>query len=403
MSARQKDVNGYIQIDKNPISRIGVFPYLGRNISPACEPDKVYNVLRPAEELGDPEAMRSFSLIPLINDHTMIGEGFTPAEEKGVEGITGEKVVFEDGVLYAPLRIFSESLKNEISSGKTHLSLGYRVREWEEKKGVFNGEEYDFVQRGLRGNHIALVDQGRMGSGVAVLDCHFACDSMEVVMPLKEGSSKEVISENIKTEIEHGKDPKQAAAIAYSKAGKSKGEDDMTDEEKKEKMEKEAKDAMEKKAAEDKAVKDAAEEEERKKKEAEDKAAKDSDTKEKEGDQKKAEDKAAMDAAIDARVEKRIADLQPRLMRDMAHQAAQHDKVVKEVASVVGTFDAADKTVTEVLEYGLTKVGLSAPKGQELGMWNGFMAGRAKSGVTLAFDSKHGDPGLVAKTLADSK
>lgn len=35
-------------------------------------------------------------------------------------------------------------------------------------------------------------------------------------MPLKHGKSKKTLQENIKTEIEHGKDPKQAAAIAYS-------------------------------------------------------------------------------------------------------------------------------------------------------------------------------------------
>jgi uncharacterized protein len=37
-------------------------------------------------------------------------------------------------------------------------------------------------------------------------------------MPLKKGSNKETISKNIATEIRAGKDPKQAAAIAYSKA-----------------------------------------------------------------------------------------------------------------------------------------------------------------------------------------
>lgn len=41
-------------------------------------------------------------------------------------------------------------------------------------------------------------------------------------MPLKQGSSKNIIAENIATEMRHGKPRNQAVAIAYSMAGKTK-------------------------------------------------------------------------------------------------------------------------------------------------------------------------------------
>ena len=42
-------------------------------------------------------------------------------------------------------------------------------------------------------------------------------------MPLKKGSSKKVISSNIATEIKAGKPKKQAVAIAYETARRSRG------------------------------------------------------------------------------------------------------------------------------------------------------------------------------------
>lgn len=173
-SARRADINGYWEIERNPISKVGVFEYLGANLPGAEEPDALYKIYRPAEELSDPECLKSFRLVPWINDHEMLGsedEGLTPAEQKGVGGVTGERIEFdpETGYLYSNLRCFSEALKTIIENGKNELSLAYRSRiDW--TPGVWNGQKYDAIQREIRGNHIASVDEGRMGPEVAVLD-----------------------------------------------------------------------------------------------------------------------------------------------------------------------------------------------------------------------------------------
>ena len=69
VSARNYDANNWPEIKGNPLSKVGVFPYLGKQIDSSLEPDKVYMVYRPEEELSNPGCIESFKLIPWTDEH----------------------------------------------------------------------------------------------------------------------------------------------------------------------------------------------------------------------------------------------------------------------------------------------------------------------------------------------
>ena len=182
---KEVDQNSYWFIKDNPLSKVGIFPYLGRQISSDLEPDKIYQVLRPEEELSKPETIASLKLIPLVNEHEMLGENFTPAEKKGTHGVTGDNAEFNNGLLSNDLKIFSESLKQEIQNGKKELSAGYFCN-YDLTPGEYNGQHYDAVQRDIKFNHIALVEEGRMGHDVRVMDCQITYDTIQDILEIQQ-------------------------------------------------------------------------------------------------------------------------------------------------------------------------------------------------------------------------
>lgn len=351
-TARLPDTNGWPEIKSNPLSKVGVFPYSGASIG--ADPEKIYQVYRPAEELSDPECIDSFKLIPFVDDHTMLGsleEGLTPAEQKGVQGIIGEEVYFKDGYLYGNIKIFSDYLNSLISSGKKELSAGYRCV-YEMASGIWNGVKYDVIQRQIRGNHLALVNEGRMGPEVAVLDhLTFTFDTKEFCM----------------ADTDKEKKDKEAMDARLSKAldwVDKKIAQDAEEEEKK------------KKDAEDKAAKDAAEEEEKKKKEAEDA-----------DEEKEKEKKEGMDAKELKRVSDELEGLKKDGLKTMLAEVSARDTLAKNLSEHVGTFDHAEMTLGEVAKYGVDKLKLKCPAGHEVTALDGFFAAKKSSPGAFAADS----------------
>lgn len=359
MTQRTVDVNGWFEVKRNPISRVGVFPYRGAQCGlEGADAERIVRVYRPEEELSNPECVESFKLVPWVDDHTMLGpaeNGTTPAEVKGVQGVIGEDVFYDSGVLYGNIKAFSDSLGRLIEAGKKQLSAGYRcVYDW--TAGVFNGQPYDCVQRQIRGNHLALVKEGRMGPSVAVMDSFtFTFDAKEA-LPMadpekKDGATGGGAPEMTLTEIAalvKSFGP-QIAAIneAIASLGKPAAATPPAP----------SGDGTPPPAAEPS---------------AQDKAQ-----------------AAAMDAAlapIRASVEgltKSIAAMDAALKAipaQVATDTAARDKLASRLSPHVGTFDAADKTLSQVAAYGAEKLGLKAPAGSELVAVESYLTAAEKAG-----------------------
>jgi len=269
-SARKFDDFGWMTIEDNPISKVGVFPYLGSQIG-ADDKSKIYMVLRPQEELNDPETIESFKLTPFINEHpeNLLGNIGTlvKTDNKRVEGVIGEKVYFEFPYLRANLRVYSAQTLDSIEIGKEQVSAGYSCK-WSKESGVFDGQAYEYVQRRIRGNHSALVVKGRSGPDVSVMDSMtFKLESKEQQMELEE-LVKAVAALTATVD-------KMQGAMDEAE-GEKKAAKDEDEKKAKEEADKKAMDdaEAEKKAAEEEAARKAKEEEDGKKSEAMDAALK---------------------------------------------------------------------------------------------------------------------------------
>lgn len=344
MDKREYDTNGWFEVKDNPLSMVGVFPYSGRSIASECDPDKIYYVFRSPEELGTEECINSFKLLPWIDNHVMLGsedEGLTPAESKGIQGVIGEDVYFDGELLKGNIKVFSEAMSNSIANGKKELSCGYRCR-YEYSPGVYNGQEYQYVQRDIRGNHLALVENGRMGPDVAVLDhLTFTIDSKEF-QPMaeenKEAEKSEMTLEEIHKFLEEvlpklAKIKELTGAVKSEESSEEENDDTVYDDEE-EKADEEV----------DKAVKD--------------ECAKDEETKEKEGE-------TGMDAAAIAKlVQKNIA---------------KKSKLYEKLSAQVGAFDHSDMDLDKLARYGCKKLGLEVEKEDRVVFLDAYLSGKGAS------------------------
>lgn len=392
---KQVDHNDFWYIKDNPLSKVGVFPYLGKQISSELEPDKIYQVYRPAEELLSEATVNSFKLLPIVDDHTMLGTepGMMPAEEKGVHGTSGSDVYGKDGKLYGDLKIYSETLKDEIEAGKKELSMGYFC-DYELTPGTFDGQHYDAVQRNIRGNHIALVEEGRMGSDVRVMDRKITMDSMKEINSMVK-SAKRGNRQAFDEDVDKRELIREVMAIAAKPNEDFAGGEEEKIETIAKKLEEMSYNRSESGSAndeEDPAEKDKqVTDDEEPKKDGEDEEPESCAGDEDDDDDKKSEIKELKES-MDAMPKAVFAEL------------AKRDRLYKTIQEKtgIGTFDCSLMTEKEVARYACDKLDLGAAKGEEIAVLKGYLKAAGVSEIGYSLDSSvrsRGEDKAISKYL----
>lgn len=171
-SARSIDSNGFMRVANCPLTKEQVAPYLGREIpnfrSLGLEPDRIYQVYRPASELSKPSTINSVKGIPLLLDHAPVSPD--DLREDQLVGSLGDTAKWDGTYLRCNLNILAKKAQDHIKDhSMRELSLSYAYTPVI-KAGSFKGKHYDIVMKDIKANHLALVEAGRAGSDVRVCD-----------------------------------------------------------------------------------------------------------------------------------------------------------------------------------------------------------------------------------------
>lgn len=154
---------GFLICRNVPIARTGDQEYLAGELG--LDGSNVITVHRPAEEVFSEATIASFEGKPVTDDHPAdlldaeTAQTFSKGHVQNVRRGTSEWADY----LIADLHIHDADLIREIRNGKREVSCGY-MTEYEPN------EDGTYTQRKIRGNHVAVVEEGRAGHVAAIMD-----------------------------------------------------------------------------------------------------------------------------------------------------------------------------------------------------------------------------------------
>ena len=154
------------------LCRVGVLRFRANEIDPYTdEPNRVVNVLWPENSVFHHETMQSARMQPVTLKHPEGGLVNKYNFKALSVGNIGESVyALDDYHLAANVRITDAEAVSEIESGTQEASIGCWL-DIIKQQGIFDGQPYEYSVIGpISINHLAVVESGRAGSTVRILN-----------------------------------------------------------------------------------------------------------------------------------------------------------------------------------------------------------------------------------------
>ena len=162
---------GYLQANA-ALTKVGIQKYDLSNITgKSQDAGKIVNVFRPKETVFHEKTIESSKMKPITMNHPHENVNSSNYYNYSV-GMIGERVQkLDDERLGANIQIIDKSIVNDVIDNKLkELSCGYNAKIIP-KQGTYNGVQYDYEFSGaMIMNHCAIVDKGRCGESVSILD-----------------------------------------------------------------------------------------------------------------------------------------------------------------------------------------------------------------------------------------
>lgn len=168
MKVQRFDIAKISQVERTPqgflrapahLTRTGVFKYRRADGS-------VFKELRLPEEVFNEASLKTLRGVPVTIEHPpeMLNADNV---KKYMRGYTSDSTERDEDMVKTTMTITDAEAIQQVEAGKQQVSCGY-LCELEMKPGVYDGEEYDAIQRGIVYNHVAVVDRGRAGPSVKI-------------------------------------------------------------------------------------------------------------------------------------------------------------------------------------------------------------------------------------------